>query len=162
MSAFMVSKIHIDLLIRVALDGPRDNHKPGGYGQRRWYAPRLTYNEGELRYERANAAGEMLIKENLSSIHARYPDTIENPEGTPGPIDQYWLKEYVYERPARHLTAVEAFKAISCYEYQACEHPEWETSHAHRFCQEFRECLIGTLPGYEDAQWEYSEDTVQL
>ncbi len=157
MSAFMVSRHHIDLLIRVALEGPKDNHKPGGYGQRRWYAPRLSYSEGELKQERANAAGALLIQENLNSIHARYPDTIENPKGTPGPIEQYWLTEYVYEWPERHLTAVEAFKAISCYEYQACEHEGWENSRARRFCIEFRECLIGTLPGYEQAEWEYDE-----
>lgn len=50
--------------------------------------------------------------------------------------------------------------ALSCYEYQSCEHPEWEGSRARGFCSEFRDCLIATLPGYEDASWGFDEDEV--
>ncbi len=155
MCAYMVSKVHIDLLMRVALEGPKDNHSPSGC---RWSGPRVSYQENLVRRERADAAGQMLVTTNLASIHARYPDTIDNPKGTPGPIDQYWLREYRYEAPRRHLTAVEAFKALACYEYQACEHDGWEASRANRFCNEFRECLIATLPGYSDASWSLDEE----
>ena len=146
MSAWMVSKAHIDALIRVALEGPKDGDK------RQWMRPYFQHQE--LSYRQANDLGECLTKENLSSIHSRYPDTVTNPENTPGPNEQYWLEPYNYRSSqARHLTAVEALKAIGCYEYQACEHEEWEQSAAHAFCQLLQGHIISALPGYETAPW---------
>lgn len=160
MSAFMVSKKHIDLLVRTAYAGPTTNGKQGGYGQQPWYRPYFK-GESQWQVEQCDAIGEMLIKENLSSIHARYPDTITDPESTPGPVDQYWLEPYTLADPffAKRLTAIEALKALDCYEYQSCEHPEWEQSEAHEFCERFRHALIGCLDGYEDAPWEWYEKT---
>jgi len=154
MSAFMVSKTHIDSLIATAVYGPTDNGKPGGYGQQRWYGIYFSNPSRKLDYESASMAGEMLVKENLSSIHSRYPDTLTNPDNTPGPCDQYWLSEYAFPRDAKRLTVVQALKAIRCYEYQSCEHPEWEESEAKRFCEAFTANLVTCLPGYDDAEWE--------
>ena len=144
MSAFMVSKQHIDAIVATAFWGPEGSRD-------QWSA---YYNGEGFGYDRLNQLGEMLVKENLSSIHARYPDTLENPEGTPGPIEQYWLQPYTFKHPAHAYTAVEILKAIDCYEYQSCEHDEWATSTAAKFCNELRGKLIGFLPGYDAAPWE--------
>jgi hypothetical protein len=51
-------------------------------------------------------------------------------------------------------------KAISCYEYQSCEHPGWRKSEAHAFCEALRDMAIGCLPGYDDAPWEINDAQV--
>ena len=58
------------------------------------------------------------------------------------------------------MGVVEALKALDCYEYQSCEHPEWETSEAFEFCRAMRNLLIGCLPGYDAAQWEWDDAPV--
>jgi hypothetical protein len=118
MSAFVVSKSHIDALVHAAYFGPRDVHAlPQQSGH--WYKPNFRGCQNWA-LEQMDDVGEMLVKENLSSIHACYPDTVTDPESTPGPIEQYWLQPYGHETPKRKLTVVEALKAIACYEYPAC------------------------------------------
>jgi hypothetical protein len=151
MSAFMVCKSHIDQLVNVAYYGPKKVPIQSDH----WYRP--YFRDRELNNDQLNDLGEMFVKENLSSIHSRYPDTLTILDDTPGPRKQYWLAPYVFERPSRRMTAVEALKAISCYEYQSCEHEEWERSEAHRFCETLRDSLITKLPGYEKAAWTYDE-----
>lgn len=141
MSAFMVSKSHIDAIVATALHGPT------GVYRSEWGC--------NPPFPDANAVGEMLVKENLSSIHARYPDTLTNPEATPGPIDQYWLREYRFTEPAHALQAIAAIKLLDCYEYQSCEHKEWETSDARKFCDHLRRKLVTYVPGYDEAAWEF-------
>lgn len=159
MSAFMVSKEHIDALVATALHGPRDNSKPGGYGQGRWFAPYFgdEPTAQQLTIQNASELGDMLVKENLSSIHYRYPDTINNPENTPGPCEAYWMVDYVFPPQTKALSIVQCCKALACYEYQSCEHPEWRNSTAREFCNALRDSLVTCLPGYEDARWELCE-----
>jgi hypothetical protein len=152
MSAYMVSKIHIDALVHASYFGPRDMRGLRQSGD--WHKPQFKgcHNWG---FEQMNDVGEMLVKENLSSIHACYPDTLSDPESTPGPIAQYWQRPYKHKTPTRKMGVVEALKALDCYEYQSCEHPEWEKSEAFEFCRAMRNSLIGCLPGYDAAPWEW-------
>ena len=153
MSAFMVSKEHIDLLVSVIVQGPR------GVSPRSFHAP--YFNGSTVGPEMANDIGDMLVRENLSSIHSRYPDTIDRPEDTPGPIEQYWMTPYEYTEHHYRMTVVEALSAIACYEYQSCEHPEWDKSEARQYCESLRRSLVGCIPGYQDAPWEWTEETIQ-
>ncbi len=152
MSAFMVSKEHIDLLVALAIDGPR------GVAPNVWGAP--FFNDNRASRESADAMGELLVKENLSSIHGRYPDTVTEPEGTPGPFEQYWMQPYVFQDRRYRMTVAEAFSAISCYEYQSCEHEEWHTSEARQFCEALRHSLGRCVPGYSDAPWEWTQGEI--
>lgn len=153
MSAYMVSKQHINALVHAACFGPRDLQNVP-FHARTWYRPSYKGFQ-QWGFDLVNDIGEMLTKENLSSIHARYPDTETNPEATPGPVDLYWLQPYQYTPPSRPMNAIEALKALDCYEYQSCEHPEWERSEAKQLCDSMRHSLIGFLPGYEAAPWEW-------
>lgn len=150
MSAFMVSKTHIDSMVATALHGPIGEHE-------RYSSDWMSYSPKYCpRWDEDDSLGDMLVEENLSSIHYRYPDTVENPEDTPGPLEQYWLEDYkfpVSKIEQLRMTIPQAFKAIDCYEYQSCEHPQWKTSQAHDFCQQFRKALIGSIPGYNSAEW---------
>ena len=90
MSAFIVSKAHIDALVAVALFGPT------GCRAANWRGPCFGDPARQATYCIASEIGEMLVKENLSSIHSRYPDTAVNPRVTPGPVEQYWLEPYTF------------------------------------------------------------------
>ena len=62
---------------------------------------------------------------------------------------------YSYATPVRFdWEAIDVLKAISCYEYQACEAPGWDTSAAKVFAEGLRRAVIPALPGYTDAPWE--------
>ncbi len=160
MSAFIVSKEHIDYLVTAGLALPKrrsysdtltwtvpHEQKPTDYERgEAWGMTALqTYRDHmqELTAETANEIGRMLIRENHLSVCHRYDESPKIDTGGP----------FEFER-ARHTDAVQVLKAISCYEYQSCEHPEWKKSEAYRFCETLRDVAINALPGYEEADWE--------
>ena len=165
MSAFMVEREHIDLIVAVGLHGPRGVPVSPGTA---WY--RLSWfdcdpaelaaasvtecaaHRRELRFDTADEVGQMLVDENARSIFYRYPDTLDGGE-IPG--DASALDGYSYTDPRYRPTAVEALKALDCFEYQACEHDGWRSSEAWRFCEALRSHLISRLAGYDEAPWSW-------
>lgn len=156
MSAFVVSKRHIDALVTAGLSLPQN------YGPMGWTIPappaEAAYQRGAawgpaaqseyeahhrtLRRTDAGRVGAMLWAENERSVNHRYDE-----EGIEEP--------YVYQRykGAPDLSPTVVLKLISCYEYQSCEHPEWKQSEAFAFCQSLRKAVIGELAGYDAAPW---------
>lgn len=170
MSAFMVDKAHVDALVAVAVFGPsgREISPDTAWRGVSWPSvdwPQLAdmgWQEAgkHFRYadhDYADEIGQMLVLENVRSIRYRYPDTVEHPEATPGPLDQYWEELYRFPVRTGRLSAVAALKAVDGFEYQACEPPGWHTSEAKRFCEALRRAVIGYLPGYRDAEWTLSD-----
>jgi hypothetical protein len=182
MSAFIVSRAHIDALVRTAISGPSDAegqwHGPSwsrecepreiiagspqyGTTSVQWIKlatagmAELVSNDGEIS---ADELGRILWTENVASVRYRYPN--DAPGEEPGTYTQdgtpEWHHGYTYNRDGRPLTAVEAFKAISCLDYQSCEHPEWRESEASRILESLKDALISVLPGYSAASWEIS------
>jgi hypothetical protein len=154
MSAWIVSKAHIDALVSAAMFAARDNG-----GSFRWYdtngGHEITYTETM----KASEIGMMLWGENLASINSRYPDTIEYETACPGPCDfegSISVAGYSFKRTPR-LAAVVILKQIACYEYQSCEHEGWKTSQAKAFCDSLTASMINSLPGYNDAPWGLDE-----
>jgi hypothetical protein len=132
----MLSREHIAQIVLLATEGP-SGAITGPHNA--WYGPRWDGHDHEGRishdarhYDRA-AMVRMLAEECLASVHARYPDTIDHPEHTPGPIDHWYEKPYQYTRPLSHATAVEGLSLLACYEYQSCEHDGWLESEARSF-----------------------------
>ena len=156
MSAFIVSKAHIDALVQAGLTS--------GYGSTlRW---RHEGHERKLSPDTADVVGAMLWAENVRSVEHRYehvaagelPGTYvtEAPVEGVEPVElPEWIQSYQFAR-VRRLEPVEILKAIDCYEYQSCEHEEWDESEAHTFCNELRMVTIGRLPGYDEAKWEFA------
>jgi hypothetical protein len=138
MSAFLVGKPHIDALVTLALHGPSDR------------GPRYPGDGWSLANRcQPDALGRLLWRENLASVRYRYAQ-----DGCASDDD---LAGYTYTYAAATrppLTAVQGLKALACLRYQSCEHPAWEASEAHAFCQQLQAALIAGLPGYEDAAWE--------
>lgn len=152
MSAFLLGKVHIDALLTAALGpGSRDDALY-------WY----TKEGGGRRvdHDAVDSVGAMLVTENVRSLRARYPDIPDDLDGAPGPIDNAFAVEAVNGK--YHFARTQDFEvgeilaAITCYEYQTCEHDEWEGSDAEAFCKYLREAMCRKVPGYEGA-WEIED-----
>jgi hypothetical protein len=132
MSAWTVSKAHIDAMIGAALSSPVQTFS--------WYQgdERTVLDERNV-----DEIGQMLWDENYLSVNYRYEDNKAAPQ---------------YEYAAMEdKPAVALLKAIDCYEYQSCEHPGWDDSSAKAFCDALSDMLIGRLPGYDAAPWGFEE-----
>lgn len=149
MSAFVVSKDHIDYLVQAARLAPARTCQGIVMKLDGWHVD--THGD---------EVGRALWQENLNSVLYRYPAERE--------AGQYFREHYGPEVmaayrcpvfPAKRFDPVAALKAVRCYEYQSCEHPEWNGSPAKAFCEDLREWLIAALPGYDEAPWEIHEDT---
>jgi hypothetical protein len=134
MSAFFVSIHHIDVIVSAAID-------VGAYSG----PPRIE----RVTRERATLVGAMLLRENLRSMLARYPRIAgtDEAEGYQATIDAYLHRYYPGVRPSA------AAHAVSCYDYQSCEHPEYDRSQARAFVNSMRQELLRKLPGIDSESW---------
>ena len=134
MSAWMCSQNHISYLIAGGLRLDVD-YPPMGDGTT------LTLNDIQ----------SDMTAENVLSLHARYEERAawlykDNPANP------------VFIRPDREMDEVTLYKQACCYEYQACEHNDYEDSRAAAFIglitQELnRRGISGDSPGYDNAPW---------
>jgi hypothetical protein len=181
-SAFIVSKSHIDALVSVIAYGPKDSQRHDWRGIS-WsrpcepYAPSPEYPQyvtdtkwmslatgglAELRKNDQEITGDelgfILWAENVASVHYRYPG--EDIDTLPGTYTEQGQNEasqgYTFSRLGKLPTTIEAFKLISCLDYQSCEHPEWRESEAFRILEALKDALIGCLAGYSEAPWEWA------
>jgi hypothetical protein len=158
LSAFVVDKSHIDVIVELALCGPRplDGLEwPAFY----WHeSDPLTgvVTTRELTPETCDQVGSMLTRECIVSVACHYPDLLwpelPGPVPNPDPDDYSFPLESAVSGLARP-TAVEGLKALDCYEYQSSGHAGWRDSSAQSFCEVLRDRLIRSLPGYEEAPW---------
>ena len=146
MSAFVVDKAHINAMIDAGLSVH--------YRPMTWY-PKGENRQGSLTEINASEVGQMLLDECVKSVSYRYEDS--DLTNLPGRSDVDYLLPFQYRRFANPPTLIEILKIISCYEYQSCEHPGWEDSEAHAFCQVLRVSTISRLPGYDEAPWEWTK-----
>lgn len=134
MSAYIVSKKHIDTLLTVA------------------------YGDNQTRREDLTATGEILRLANLESIHAKYQDTRghdSDSDRLPGYVwdcvpYQYEIAPlmFIYSEvypPRRQLQILAALRLLDCYEYQSSEFSEWPESQAFKECHYIRQTLTHEL-----------------
>lgn len=177
MEVRVVEKVHVDLLVAVAMAGPRERYGRGD-GLVWWKIPSLelrarsreifletddeeaymTFVLDQLReigVVGSDEVGQMLVNENVRSVLHCYPEAITSGH-VPGPVDDYWEQPYRFKPPRRVLGAVEALKATRGYVFQSSSHDAWETSEAKEFCDSLTQNLIGCLPGFYEAPglWE--------
>ena len=76
MSAYVVDPAHIDVLLSVAINGPRG--RVAGHPGDGWHPPYvnelLDDRSGPLTAEDADRAGRVLLAECIESVSYRYPD----------------------------------------------------------------------------------------
>ncbi len=144
MSAFVVSHKHINAIV--------------SYGTVPVYgdAARIRLNDGTTLYfddyGDLQHAAEILLAENVRSVQERYPDTVDNLKDMPGVIAE--VGEPIIFRFVNGKKPVDIIKACDCYDYQACETDDYNTTDAHRIVDNIRERAINNLPGYDEAPWE--------
>ena len=161
MSAFEVSAVHIDALVSAALRGTRHGHLTWYHGEIPHTAPgemlpggddyltALASTRREVIRDNAETWGAALLAENRRSVNHRYDES-------------EWEAAYSFTEIRGDLDPVAILAAIDCYEYQSCEHPEWQSSEAHAFCAALRNLMIHKLPGYADAPWEITDPAQAL
>lgn len=163
MSAFLVSKPHIDALVYAALSRRRCGLSwydcdpvalEAQFTSSLDYFAVLHVHHREARHEDADRLGRMLWQENLASVTARYPDDASGERPGPCGLTDEQIAAYTYTSPRTRLEPVAILKALHCYEYQSCEHDGWRGSEAYQFCQALQAAMISALPGYDEADWE--------
>ena len=166
MSAFVVDKTHIDLLVKAAEHYGRSEYQ--GSRMQWWQVDEngeytgwryLDANEdAREEYYTLSQLGQILVNENVASVTYRYPDTDADAGDLPGPCDAFYMAPYVFTDPGYVLSPAEVFRAIDCLDYQSCEHPEWRKTEAFAFLAALRERVCRQVAGYSDAPWEF--DTI--
>lgn len=157
MSAFEVDATHIDVMVSAALQrvscgetmrwyhgdipGTQPGEMlPGGED----YASACERTRREVTSETAETWGATLLAENRRSVNHRYnEDEIEEP--------------YIFTEYSGTFDPGKMLSAISCYEYQSCEHPGWQASEAKAFCDALRNKMVRMLPGYKAGPWEVTD-----
>jgi hypothetical protein len=157
MSAFQVSKAHIDRLVALAVYGPHEcaRHR---WDRLRWCPSKHTSIQREITADNVDEVGAMLTRANLRSVNARYPDTVGNPQDIPGDsLSAFLPYRFPWSVMARNdlrPSTPEALRAISCFEYQACESDDWRDSEAYRFCDALRRALCSLIAEDADRGWD--------
>ena len=160
MSAWIVSKTHIDLLVTAGVTFPAVSHPDwtgAGEGEKGPVpVPDLPALIGDA--ARAHAVGRMLWTENLASVMARYPrdGNGQRPTAQQGFRDEH-VTTYRFRPIPGVICPVVVLKNIECYEYQSSEHHGWRDSEAKQFCEALRGATISRLPGFHDAPWGFDD-----
>ncbi len=155
MSAYIVDPAHIDVMLSVAINGPK------GIGPEEWIGPyvfELLDGEeytGPVTRDSADLAGRALLSECIASVSYRYGEPLGK---LPGPIPNPDPEQYEWTDFGQILTPVEGCCAISGFEYQSCEHPGWWDSGANHFCQRFYAALTSCIDGYDAAEWHWTTE----
>ena len=127
MSAFIVSKNHINTLVNY------------GYHNRLY---RYISEDNILRFnDEPTKIGQILVDENYKSINYRYEEDEEH-------------YKYKFNLSLKNYSPVQIIKACDCYDYQACETPDYDKSVAYKLIDTIRARAINSLDGYEKAEWE--------
>lgn len=148
MSAYICEKHHITYLVSAAMSRSITRN----YGFSYYHNDhRHALPPGD--YAAAADLANMLWLENIKSVSHRYPG--ESSATLPGPIE---AESVIESRDFSHwhwdrFDPVQVLKSIACYGYQSCEHPGWEESAAHAFCEALKSHCINSLPGYDAAVW---------
>lgn len=157
MSAWLVDKVHIDLLVSAGLTLPCRSIKDN---RLRWTVPaRDGQPEQDWTLTRKNAdeVGGKLWTDNLANIDYLYPEATD--EDRPGPVtfESTHVLTYQYEDVPGTLDPVVVLNALSCFRYQSMDRPQWAGSFSAAFYEALLYACIRALPGYSDAPWGFSD-----
>jgi hypothetical protein len=135
MSAFVVDKHHIDVLVSYML------------------TKRMSYWNGKERVyvTRNNASdiGQILFDQNVRSVNYRYHE-----QGKP--------PAYKFKHPLESHSAVQIIKACHCLDYQSCETGDWGETEAWKICEAIISNACHDLPGYDTAQWNMRKRVLEV
>ena len=147
MSAYIVDREHILYLVTAAVSPNLEPHRTfRWFYNGRWQE--LSWGDNE----RAADVANILWRENIASVSARYPN--ESSATLPGPrYENFVIEPADFPVSFETIDPVQVIKACDCYEYQSCEHDAWHKSEAHAFVSTVRSAAWHALPGYQNAAW---------
>jgi hypothetical protein len=91
----------------------------------------------------------LLLDENLKSVGYRYPDATRISDWCEGE------GAYTFEMiPEASHTATELDEMVRSYQYQSCEHPEWQESTAYKATTLLRALLESRVKAEAQAEWD--------
>jgi hypothetical protein len=117
----------------------------------RWYWQGKSYELRAGDMDEAVRVGQMLWDECIKSVRYRYPD--DDHGQLPGPVGESFVFERRDLRTLLGLDLPQVFMSCDCYDYQTCEHEDYEQSEAWAFLQALRARAWRSLPGYQDSKW---------
>jgi hypothetical protein len=140
-SAWIVARAHIDVLVQGLYEGEHVTH--------------LDPDE----------VGRVLWRECLASVAYLYPRDQDGERSAPLDFRDRNVETYTYRRPSLRIPLTGLHHAIRCYRYQSCEHPDWEGSDAEAWTLRLREAVarhpqVDTDPPFGDHPWGYEETDV--
>ncbi len=100
----------------------------------------------------------VLYAENMRSVDGRYGRHGSNNAEALSEFEAYWASHPVTALQIRRwegkpLSLGQFFKALACYEYQACECEDWQQTEAFKLCDQMRRQASGRVDGYETCPW---------
>jgi len=122
MSAYIVPKVQIDALVMGAEFFRQQAYGPFKYrfqGERKTLGVDVSVQE----------FGQILWNENYKSVNALYDEKDEAPI-------------YQFSRLPGSPSLAKIAAAVRNYEYQSCEHPDWQKSEAYAICESMRESIV--------------------
>lgn len=143
MSAFILEDDTIDLLVTAGTMGSRDN------GLRLYFAGEvIAYSK----YEDTDLVGTILKTANYESVNYRYQENTE--------VGTYNYRT-VGDIGGALIPWGQVLKSLDCYEYQSCEHPEWETSLAKAICSAIRRKVCRAIADETETEWVWTREKAQ-
>ena len=144
MSAYQVNNDHLDLLVTVGFMGVGSDSTLDVYHGDTWN----RYN----RHEHGDIVKGLLHDANRESVNYRYND---GDQSKAEPYSRAGIAEYLGGPviPWGHILG-----ALRCFEYQACEHPEWSTSLASAIIEKIRYKVCQRITEEAGGMWEWSRD----
>jgi hypothetical protein len=140
MSANQVSDTHIHALVTAMLELT----DKGG-------STRATCQEFREERERAAYLGNLLTRANIESVNYRYKDSRADVRDSmcSDPADwppyEYRIVPWISDMVDPTVRLVRVLALLDCYEYQACEPPDWDTSPAAKECDRLRALVCAAL-----------------
>ncbi len=156
MSAFIVGRNHILYLVSSATSPLiAEFGKFGWHHDKQWHVLRSKDPET------AAELGNLLWRENIKSISARYPRRSSG--ALPGPSERnFVIVPADFPTPFKVFDPIQVIKSCDCFEYHSSVHPGWNTSAAKEFISALRREAWHAIPGYETAEWGAPKSTKGL
>lgn len=140
MSAFVVTDHHINLIVSAAIS-------------RKFMAPLVPGGDAFYVDAHPHAFGRMLLKANVLSVARRYGAGCAQAEAGNRQLEDYTFRFYPHVRTAA------AYKALLCYDHQACETDDYDCTCAGRFVLRLLEL---TVTDADNEPWGYDSEAQVL
>jgi hypothetical protein len=144
MSAYIVHTDQIDLIVTAAVTGVPHDRDLAVWNHR-------TSSRHSWSLVDADELGQLLIAANVESVNYRYNEST--------PVPAYKFRQ-VSSLNSMLATWGDVLRAIDCFEYQACEVPDYHLSLAHIAIDGIRRKVVDRMVSfhYPDTDWSWTRD----